>query len=384
MYPQKLTSTSESSTSAHPGPTPVGLSESPVMSLPPSKPLTTVKNTTKIGTIVSHLANMATVNPKLTISANVSEQPSNHMIRRALPGMVAPERAGATAAFLDETLQEKDSVSNEEAKPSSVVLSVERPLIPIPSRHSKIPSTGNRATVMDVVQVLNTQSPEPEPASEAQPRSLMPAAANQLRNLTLSVVHMEKRKSSQEKYSAIILPPLKEETTPTASPAGTLSHATSNIHRQKLIDEVSEKPGLLVKANNIGKGNVLRTSACFHMVFLSKAFNADDGNVLRPSVNIESLVKPPALFSADLNSETISVDMMLVTGTTATAIPQNRAIFYDTELLAIVHRSKSRTTSLVSTTIWAWRGKRCTPGEKENKKIQELANRYGTSAVRLF
>jgi len=325
----------------------MALSDSPVLS---SKYLTTV-NTSKVGTIVSHPTDMATVGPKLAGSANVPEQPSSNVFRRALPDMVAPERAGTTAVLPDESLPHKCSVTSEEAKPSSVVVTREGPLVPMPSKHSRTPNTGNRATVMDVAQVLNTQFPELEPASEAQLRSSTPAEASHLRNLSPSAVHMEKRKSNQEKYSAIMLPPLKEETTPTASPAGTLSHATSNVHRQKPVDEV------LVKVNDFDK-----VDAFF------------------PDFDIEPFIKSPVLFSADLKSEAISVDVMLIMGTTATVIPRHQAIFYDAELLAVVYRSKSRITSLVSTTVWAWRGKRCTLGEKENKKLQELGKRYGTVA----
>lgn len=39
---------------------------------------------------------------------------------------------------------------------------------------------------------------------------------------TIVAPPLEKRKSSYEKYSAFILPPLAEERTPVASPAGTL------------------------------------------------------------------------------------------------------------------------------------------------------------------
>jgi hypothetical protein len=113
---------------------------------------------------------------------------------------------------------------------------------------------------MDVAQALKSQLPELDPASEAQLRSSSPAEASHLRNLTPSAAHIEKRKSSQEKYSAMMLPPLKEESTPTASPAGTLSHATSNSHRQKLVDEAP------IKANNFGKSDVSRTDICFQMV----------------------------------------------------------------------------------------------------------------------
>jgi hypothetical protein len=47
-----------------------------------------------------------------------------------------------------------------------------------------------------------------------------------------SVSQAEKRKSSYEKYSAIILPPLQEEMTPAPSPAGTLS-STGQAHREQ-------------------------------------------------------------------------------------------------------------------------------------------------------
>ena len=117
---------------------------------------------------------------------------------------------------------------------------------------------------------------------------------------------------------------------------------------------------------------------------LSKVFDVDDDDAFFPSFNIEPLIKPPTLFSADLKSETVSVDIILVTGTAATVVPQHQAIFYDTELLAIVYRSKSQTTGLVSTTVWAWRGKRCTLGEKENKKLHELGQRYGAAVVRFL
>lgn len=122
-----------------------------------------------------------------------------------------------------------------------------------------------------------------------------------------------------------------------------------------------------------------------HTLFLNRDIHADDGDVLLPWVNIEPLIKPPAPTpTANMKLETISVDILLFTGTATTTIPLSQVIFYDTELLVIVHRSKSRTTGLASTTLWAWRGKRCTLGEKENKKLRELAKRYGTPAVRFL
>lgn len=120
----------------------------------------------------------------------------------------------------------------------------------------------------------------------------------------------------------------------------------------------------------------------FVSVVILKSSDVDVGDELPRSVNIEALVESPNSSPVELKTKTISVDVILVAGTTTTIISQNQAIFYDAELLAIVHRSKSRTTNLVSTVVWAWRGKRCTLGEKEDRKLQELAKRYGTSAVR--
>ncbi len=51
----------------------------------------------------------------------------------------------------------------------------------------------------------------------------------------------EKRRSNYEKYSAITLPPLKEEATPTPSPAGTLKSASVVLHENNTPFYVSEE-----------------------------------------------------------------------------------------------------------------------------------------------
>jgi len=230
----------------HPGPPSTELSESPIVPLLTSKPLMTVKDVINVRTVVSQLAGMATVSPKLADFAVVPEPPSNRMIRRALPGLVAPERPRTTTELLGQSLQEKDPVFSDGTKPSSIVLNGDGPLVLMPSRHSRRPNAGNKATSVDLPQAPSTQSPKPESAGEAPPRS----AAN-TRNLIPSAVHVEKRKSSQEKYITVMLPSLKEETTPTSSPARTLSHGISDLSQEKPADEAFGKPGLRV--NNIGK-----------------------------------------------------------------------------------------------------------------------------------
>lgn len=72
---------------------------------------------------------------------------------------------------------------------------------------------------------------------------------------------------------------------------------------------------------------------------------------------------------------------MLIIGNTATAISQEQAIFYDTEILAIIHRSKSLDSGLVSTVVWGWQGKNSILGKKEELKLQEIAKRYGATVV---
>ncbi|KAF9230886.1 hypothetical protein BU15DRAFT_91029 [Melanogaster broomeanus] len=71
--------------------------------------------------------------------------------------------------------------------------------------------------------------------------------------------------------------------------------------------------------------------------------------------------------------------MSVIQSSTA-PVQRDTNIFYDAEVIVIVHRAKSRESGLVATKVWCWRGKKCHYGEREEKKIGELARRYGTSA----
>jgi len=112
---------------------------------------------------------------------------------------------------------------------------------PTPGRHTRIPSTGNRATVMHVAQALSDQHHQSLSIgieNQAQPHSgprlaleqntvktvelIKPSIVTRPKAITPPIMQAEKRKSTYEKYSAIILPPLKEEATPVPSPAGSL------------------------------------------------------------------------------------------------------------------------------------------------------------------
>ncbi|KAF9263290.1 hypothetical protein L218DRAFT_973111 [Marasmius fiardii PR-910] len=72
---------------------------------------------------------------------------------------------------------------------------------------------------------------------------------------------------------------------------------------------------------------------------------------------------------------------MSIKGNTSTTLSQDADVFYDTEVLAIVHRSKSKSSGLVSTAVWGWFGKSSQAGEREQQKLEELAKRYGTTMI---
>ena len=78
---------------------------------------------------------------------------------------------------------------------------------------------------------------------------------------------------------------------------------------------------------------------------------------------------------------TVSVEVLSIEGGTASEVARGVGgfhIFYDAEILAVVHRAKSRASGLVISRVWAWKGRNCTPGELDMKKLGDLAKRYGT------
>ncbi|RDB25209.1 Gelsolin [Hypsizygus marmoreus] len=304
-------------------------------------------------------------------AASEVERTNHGFTRRALPGLVATGQA--TEEAIDSKPFPSPTLPVVHPKPAE---QCEEPgIIQVPPKHPRIPSTGNRATVMDVAQALSESeglrdvkvvpgvSDSQKPAPAAIPRALaLPAYA-------------EKRKSSYEKYSAIILPPLKEEVTPTPSPAATLSRKEGEAHARVFGNGASDvsKP--------YGKEHRIQDSVAPSQQTSETISKTRVTDVPPPGFSIDNLLnayQKPALSEPGIT--TISVDVMAITGTTATAIKQKQAIFYDTEILAIIYRSKSQSSGLVSTAVWGWEGKRATLGEREQRKLQDLAKRYSTIA----
>lgn len=92
---------------------------------------------------------------------------------------------------------------------------------------------------------------------------------------------------------------------------------------------------------------------------------------------MDELLLSPSEYQPKTDFATISVDVMSVTGTTATGV-KNMNIFYDSEVLAIVHRVKTKSSGLVETMLWGWQGRRSQIGEREQRKLKDMARHYGT------
>ena len=102
-----------------------------------------------------------------------------------------------------------------------------------------------------------------------------------------------------------------------------------------------------------------------------------------PVVDVKSLLMAPTSpVTLDSSLQTISVDVMAITGNSATSFGDKLNIFHDTEILAIIHRTKSKSTGLASTTVWGWQGRQRQLDTREEQKLQDLAKRYGASVVR--
>lgn len=89
-------------------------------------------------------------------------------------------------------------------------------------------------------------------------------------------------------------------------------------------------------------------------------------------------LSPVSGYQPSSDVTTVSIDVMSVTGATATSVKGDTSVFYDSEILAVVHRAKATSSGLVETTLWAWRGRRSQVGEREQRKLKDMARHYGT------
>ncbi|KAF7967474.1 hypothetical protein HWV62_34123 [Athelia sp. TMB] len=285
--------------------------------------------------------------------------------RQALPGLTTP-RPDPLIVAVDQT----EHLDRSPATPLS------------PGRHPRIPSTGNRATVMDVAQSLNDAlvvpaktNTSPDESSEDEipevPETLAEVSARP-RNLVSSPGQGEKRRSSYDRFSAIMLPTLREEKTPAPSPAVTLTRTQGEASR------VTDFKHHIADEPRVATGQLKDTPPA-----LPDIFQVDTSVGPLPNVDIGTIKKmriPP--FSPDPNEITISVDVLRIAGNSATALLSDEMdVFYDTEVLAIVHRFKSKSSGLVATRVWSWQGQASRLADAGAQKLQELCKRYGTNLV---
>lgn len=71
----------------------------------------------------------------------------------------------------------------------------------------------------------------------------------------------------------------------------------------------------------------------------------------------------------------------MISGRTATAVTREPNVFYDSEVVTIIHRAKGNTGQLMSNKVWIWRGRNANFEEKEERKAKELTERFGTTGV---
>ncbi|KAG1870181.1 hypothetical protein DFJ58DRAFT_42596 [Suillus subalutaceus] len=277
-----------------------------------------------------------------------SQKPQGIVGRLALPGLAAAPPASS------EKVKEKPPLREERAVSPSLM------------KHGRIPNTRNRATVMDVAQAMS-EAQQGNDCALSPPAPRIPPLNSQA----------EKRKSSVEKYSSFTMPPLKEEKTPVSSPAGTLAKSSG----EALLDSklVSESPKSSLGVKPIAQRTTSSSSLVLDVVHI------DHANESLPNVDVDALLKfVPPTFSPDPKFHTISVEILSINNGTAIPVLRDTHIFYDTEVLVIVHRVKVRDSGLVSTKVWCWHGKQCQFGEREEKKADELARRYGSTQETVF
>jgi len=145
----------------------------------------------------------------------------------------------------------------------------------------------------------------------------------------------------------------------------------------------SPKPGICVDKMGQGKLHLglSQASGCCDTALIH-VLEFDDGPL--PSIDISQLLEPQQTFptsSSDSKTKTISVDVFSVDGSSCNAVTHDTDVFYDSELLTIVHRYTSISSGLALTRLWIWYGKKCISGEREECKVQELAKRYDTEPV---
>ncbi|KAG6378251.1 hypothetical protein JVT61DRAFT_13957 [Boletus reticuloceps] len=283
--------------------------------------------------------------------------------RRALPGL-----ANAAAAVPGPCVVGDKDEKPREGRTTAVSHS--------PTRHTRIPTARQDRNARRVLflRLCLCLRPRLYPRSRTgtEPPRHVPSTG-------FSSPAAEKRKSSYERYSAITMPPLAEERTPAVTPANTMSRTVGQnvMLGGKVVSESPSPWGSLRAGSSAGAAEQPPSPS------VSAQVHIEHVDVSLPKVDVTTLLKvdhPTSGFVPNLDLRTVSVEVLSVVHTSAVPVQRDTNVFYDGEVLVIVHRAKSRETGLVATKVWCWKGNKCHFGDKEEMKVGELARRYGTSA----
>ncbi|KAK2463183.1 hypothetical protein APHAL10511_004838 [Amanita phalloides] len=316
---------------------------------------------------LSETAATSTAVSPITASITLPEQSKRTLrVGKALPGLMSLNKGTDPISNASPPKSPpsifKDSVSITSLHKSPSLVSKPDALVHAAVRHLHPAMT---PTVMDVAFPFNQHMESASKNKISELQILSPPVVSVPRT-TPPENKAEKRESALGKYSSIVLPALKEEATPAPSPHVTLSRDANPPNSMYSNDNAASSRGSQVPSD-------ITTTRVMHL-------NYDDAPL--PVPDIDRLLQSsthPELCSPRI--QTISIEVLNIIGATATLISHHANIFYDTEILGVVHRFKSEIGNLVSTTLWIWRGKQSRVNDKEERKIQKLARRYGTNVV---
>lgn len=273
-----------------------------------------------------------------------------------------------------------------------------------PNRHSRIPSTGQRPTVMDVAQALieheqiTGEQPEQEQRQvetrdaqdegEISRPDVRSIVARWGRNF-VPASSSETRKSSYERYSvatATTLPPLVEVQTPADTPQASLSRSAFNRERAQVPLTHTLQEGFQGLNTNQGEND---TDVKLPEAIRGSSRSNEDEMVelefqakLPPPFNPQQVIKEPP-FVIDSTIQAISIEVNNISDGAIIPITHEQNIFYDTEVIVVIYRSKSNSSELVSNQAWIWRGKNSN-WDREERKATDLAGRFDKKAVNCF
>ncbi|EIW85151.1 hypothetical protein CONPUDRAFT_134976 [Coniophora puteana RWD-64-598 SS2] len=286
------------------------------------------------------------------------------------------------------------------SQPSSPVVPRSPLLTPPETLASASSISGHTASTLTV-----TPSGLPTPTSSILTSNIVPAGTTGAvprprASRPMSPQQVERRRSSYDRYSAIMMPPLPESDSETDgySPPGTMAMSSVELDAERFL---SGSRGAPEEAGDDGAEGVEKEDAdatlkqAVDEIVQLDIMPIDVDAIPTPDVSPLTEYMP---YTPDTDLTTVSVEVLSIgdgssapasiplpdtppSSPTGVRMKQTRSatVFYDTELLAVVHRARSASAGLVRTAVYAWVGHRAPGGPRAGKRLNEMARRYGTA-----